>query len=206
MVSLYNKLGLNNEVANLLQDAIDYVKNSGTDENILQIYLKKKANFQIKYGDYQNAAQTLEILYASNPNDYKLLSQLINTYSKFDENKAKSLSEKLPPLDKLFQNSAIDVDTLEKQFSMMSTKYSKSKSNKDDLKSKANETGAVQKDLAKKKKTKKKRKVKLPKNHDPNAVLDAERWLPLRERSYYRGKRKKKSQNVGRGTQGAVAT
>ena len=36
---------------------------------------------------------------------------------------------------------------------------------------------------------------KLPKNYDPNAVVDAERWLPLKERSYYRGKKKRKGRS-----------
>lgn len=60
-------------------------------------------------------------------------------------------------------------------------------------------------DLVKKKKHKRKRKIILPKNYDPNVPIDAERWLPLRERSYYKGRRKRKTQNaVGKGTQGAI--
>jgi signal recognition particle subunit SRP72 len=53
---------------------------------------------------------------------------------------------------------------------------------------------------------KRKRKLKLPKNFDKNAVPDPERWLPKWERSTYK-KRKDKRQRekeIGRGTQGAV--
>jgi len=39
--------------------------------------------------------------------------------------------------------------------------------------------------------------VKLPKNCDPTSTPDTERWLPLRERSYYRGKRKNKKRDAG---------
>jgi len=39
--------------------------------------------------------------------------------------------------------------------------------------------------------------AKLPKNCDPNSTPDPERWLPLRERSYYRGKRKSKKRDAG---------
>lgn len=47
---------------------------------------------------------------------------------------------------------------------------------------------------------------KLPKNYDPKATPDLERWLPMRERSYYRGKKKgKKKEQIGKGTQGATA-
>ncbi len=82
---------------------------------------------------------------------------------------------------------------------MLSTRYGKTKSKPDEAKS-------VATDLNKKKKNKKKKKkVQLPKNIDPNVPIDAERWLPLRERSYYKDKRKKKGQSgIGKGTQGAV--
>lgn len=47
---------------------------------------------------------------------------------------------------------------------------------------------------------------KLPKNYDPKATPDPERWLPMRERTYYRGKKKgKKKEQIGKGTQGATA-
>jgi len=55
-------------------------------------------------------------------------------------------------------------------------------------------------------KKKKKRKIRLPKNFNPNIPLDKERWLPLRERSYYKGKRNKKKNAIGKGTQGAVSS
>lgn len=47
---------------------------------------------------------------------------------------------------------------------------------------------------------------KLPKNCDPKATPDPERWLPMKERSYYRGKKKgKKKEQIGKGTQGTTA-
>ncbi|CAJ0931719.1 unnamed protein product [Ranitomeya imitator] len=47
---------------------------------------------------------------------------------------------------------------------------------------------------------------KLPKNYDPKVAPDPERWLPMRERSYYRGKKKgKKKEQIGKGTQGATS-
>ncbi|KAF2980844.1 hypothetical protein EK904_011129 [Melospiza melodia maxima] len=57
------------------------------------------------------------------------------------------------------------------------------------------------------KKKKKKKKGKLPKNYDPKVTPDPERWLPMRERSYYRGRKKgKKKDQVGKGTQGSTTT
>ena len=47
---------------------------------------------------------------------------------------------------------------------------------------------------------------KLPKNYDPKVTPDPVRWLPMRERSYYRGRKKgKKKDQIGKGTQGATA-
>ena len=39
---------------------------------------------------------------------------------------------------------------------------------------------------------------------DTSNPPDPERWLPRRERSYYRGKRKDKRKDIGKGTQGAA--
>lgn len=90
----------------------------------------------------------------------------------------------------------------------MNAKYSKLKSaiGTGQVKSPDSKAASTGNKADAKLKKKKKRKVKLPKNYDPNVPLDAERWLPLRERSYYRGRRNKKKQNaVGKGTQGAVS-
>uniref|UniRef100_A0A8C8JEM3 Signal recognition particle subunit SRP72 n=1 Tax=Oncorhynchus tshawytscha TaxID=74940 RepID=A0A8C8JEM3_ONCTS len=47
---------------------------------------------------------------------------------------------------------------------------------------------------------------KAAKNYDPTANPDPERWLPMRERTYYRGRKKgKKKEQVGKGTQGATS-
>ena len=57
-----------------------------------------------------------------------------------------------------------------------------------------------------KQKRKKKRKPRLPKNYDPSVPPDPERWLPLRERSYYRRSRRKGGVvPLVRGTQGSSA-
>ncbi|CAD5229730.1 unnamed protein product [Bursaphelenchus okinawaensis] len=53
---------------------------------------------------------------------------------------------------------------------------------------------------------KRKRKVILPKNYDPNVTPDPERWIPKSERSTFKSKKvhkKFKDRDVGRGTQGA---
>ena len=44
--------------------------------------------------------------------------------------------------------------------------------------------------------------AKLPKNVEPGSVADPERWLPLRERSTFKGRRRRNKREVGKGTQG----
>lgn len=112
----------------------------------------------------------------------------------------------MPTLEKLAASSNIDIDLLESQFSLMNSKYGKAKTtagaDQTQVKSPGLKSGDKKQEVVQKKK--KKRKVILPKNYNPNVQPDPERWIPLRERSYYRGKRKKKNA-VGKGTQGAVS-
>lgn len=46
------------------------------------------------------------------------------------------------------------------------------------------------------------RKPKLPKNFDPLKKVDPERWLPIRERSYYKPKGRKDKKKIATITQG----
>ena len=47
--------------------------------------------------------------------------------------------------------------------------------------------------------------AKVPANAEPGSVPDPERWLPLRERSTYKGRRRRNKRDVGKGTQGSAA-
>uniref|UniRef100_A0A158PA74 Signal recognition particle subunit SRP72 n=1 Tax=Angiostrongylus cantonensis TaxID=6313 RepID=A0A158PA74_ANGCA len=54
---------------------------------------------------------------------------------------------------------------------------------------------------------KRKRKIRLPKNYDPNVPPDPERWLPKQERAAYKKRQKKnRDRDIGRGTQGSAST
>jgi len=55
--------------------------------------------------------------------------------------------------------------------------------------------------LVKTKKAKKK-KPRLPPNADPSKKVDPERWLPMRDRSYYKPKGRKGKQKAAAATQG----
>ncbi|KAJ6653621.1 hypothetical protein lerEdw1_009055 [Lerista edwardsae] len=105
------------------------------------------------------------------------------------------LSKYLPSSDTM--SLKVDVDALENSHGAT---YIRKKGGKPTNESLQKEQG--QGDVKKKRK---KKKGKLPKNYDPKVTPDPERWLPMRERSYYRGRKKgKKKDQIGKGTQGAT--
>ena len=77
------------EIANLFSSAIEHLNKTNSNRKEMQVYLKENADYQLKSGNYAGAVETLESLRKAKPNDHKILSQLINTYSKFDADKAK---------------------------------------------------------------------------------------------------------------------
>ena len=76
------------EISNLLSNAIDYFTKSNLNAKELEIYIKENSNFQIDSGNFQKACEMLEKLRALKPKDFKILSKLINVYSKFDSERA----------------------------------------------------------------------------------------------------------------------
>ncbi|NXI50085.1 SRP72 protein, partial [Chloroceryle aenea] len=157
--------------------------------------IREAANFKLKHGRKKEAISDLEELWKQNPKDVHTLAQLISAYSLVDPEKAKVLSKHLPSSDTM--SLKVDVDALENSHGAT---YVRKKAGKltGDNQQKEQGQGEV-------KKKKKKKKGKLPKNYDPKVTPDPERWLPMRERSYYRGRKKgKKKDQVGKGTQGST--
>uniref|UniRef100_A0A8C4Y6S1 Signal recognition particle subunit SRP72 n=1 Tax=Gopherus evgoodei TaxID=1825980 RepID=A0A8C4Y6S1_9SAUR len=157
--------------------------------------IREAANFKLKYGRKKEAISDLEELWKQNPKDIHTLAQLISAYSLVDPEKAKVLSKHLPSSDTM--SLKVDVDALENS---PGATYVRKKGGKLTGENQQKEQG--QGDVKKKKR---KKKGKLPKNYDPKVNPDPERWLPMRERSYYRGRKKgKKKDQIGKGTQGAT--
>ena len=100
----------------------------------------------------------------------------------------------MPPIESIIDS--IDVDQLETSNWSLGAKYVK--------KTTKTETPNVDSNSKTEKKKNKKKKTKLPKNYDPKAEPDPERWLPRYQRSTYKKKKDKRGQAVGKGTQGAV--
>ena len=158
-----------------------------------------KAKYKLDSGNPEAAAKLLEEIHQQNPDDVAVLAELIGAYSSFDEDKAAKASSKLPSLEELTKGINVEeVEQWAKATAYKKTAFKKAEEKAEDEKKIANEAG----DQKIKKKAKKKRKPRLPKNMD--GPIDPERWLPLRSRSYYKGRRRDKKYKIGKGNQGTA--
>ncbi|XP_074655240.1 signal recognition particle subunit SRP72-like [Tubulanus polymorphus] len=203
LVTLYKHQEDMDEAIEVLDNAVEWYQKNDSDSKDLASMIQICADMHLKHGKPENASRLLEEVYRKNPQDMKTLAQLISAYSKFDQKKAQAISKDLPSVADA--SADIDVDALESAVSTLGTRYVKKmgKTEQSPKTPKSPERGAGDELIEKKKK--KKKKKRLPKDYDPNAVIDPERWLPKRERSYYRGKRKDKRKEIGKGTQGSSA-
>ncbi|KAL4231087.1 Signal recognition particle core component [Mactra antiquata] len=197
LVTLYMSQEDTESAIEVLSAAVDWNRKNNPKSEALQTLLKVNTNFMLKHGSPQQAITLLEELRKSNPSDHRVLAQLISAYSKVDPQKAQKISRDLPSVDDIAQS--VDVDALETAFSSLGPKYMKKTLKAEPSPGPSGDSGAL---LQKKKK--KKRKTKLPKNYNPDVTPDPERWLPKKERSYYRGKRKDKKKDIGKGSQGTT--
>ncbi|KAI3351062.1 hypothetical protein L3Q82_005629 [Scortum barcoo] len=196
LVTMYSHEEDIDSAIDVFKQAIEHYQSEQPGSAAHLALVREAANFKLKYGRKKEAISDLEQLWKQNTNDIHTLAQLISAYSLVDTDKAKSLSKHLPSPDTMAFN--VDVDELENSHGATYVRKKAAKVTGENL---PKEQG--QGDLKKKKK---KKKGKLPKNYDPKATPDPERWLPMRERSYYRGKKKgKKKEQIGKGTQGATA-
>jgi len=196
LVSFLTQLGAPQEAIVILDNAVEYwekqPRNSINDSSLLRI-MQANAQYKLVHGEHQLAATILEKLHRRSPQDIQVLAQLIDAYSKFSPVKAEEFSWSLPT----FQHSTgIDVDALEQ-----APQYIRKP--RDKLSTVAVKGKLQDKEIKSKVKPKKKRKLRLPKNYNPKVAPDPERWLPLRERSYYKKGKKRGFVPVGRGAQGS---
>ncbi|XP_077588343.1 signal recognition particle subunit SRP72 isoform X2 [Stigmatopora nigra] len=199
LVSMYSHEEDIDGAIDVFRQAIEKYQSDEPGSTAHLALVREAANFKLKYGRKKEAISDLEQLWKQNPKDIHTLAQLISAYSLVDTEKAKALSKHLPPADTM--SFKVDVDELENSHGATYVRKKAAKVAGENL---PKEDGRGDKNKKKKKK-KKKKKGKLPKNCDPNATPDPERWLPMKERSYYRGKKKgKKKEQVGKGTQGAT--
>jgi len=192
LVTLYLNVENFKAASDLFNDTLSWYSQNEVDNSKVTILLKQLAKLHLREQDPKEAAKRLARLLELNPNNKKFLAQLIIAYTQFDPEKAQMYSKQLPPLD--FQDT--DIDLLESTNWMMGSKLIKKSTLKPDP---AGSKAEVEK------KRKKKRKIILPKNFNPDVPPNPERWLPRHERTGYRKKkdRRNKETGIGKGTQGA---
>uniref|UniRef100_A0A669C1T1 Signal recognition particle subunit SRP72 n=1 Tax=Oreochromis niloticus TaxID=8128 RepID=A0A669C1T1_ORENI len=196
LVTMYSHEEDIDSAIDVFKQAIEHYQSEQPGSATHLALVREAANFKLKYGRKKEAISDLEQLWKQNTKDVHTLAQLISAYSLVDTDKAKSLSKHLPSADTMSFN--VDVDELENSHGAT---YVRKKAAKV-----VGENPPKEQGHGEVKKKKKKKKGKLPKNYDPKVTPDPERWFPMKERSYYRGKKKgKKKDQIGKGTQGATA-
>ncbi|MQL88775.1 hypothetical protein Taro_021347 [Colocasia esculenta] len=193
LISLRERCNDVDGATEVLDSAVEWWKNSMAVDNkdTLDVIMHEAASFKLKHGREKEAAQLYEELFRSHES-VEALAGLVTTAARTDPEKAEAYEKKLRALPGL---KGINVENLEKTSGAKHTGGA--------------QLGKVEVPEAVKEKTRKKkrkRKPRYPKGFDPanpGPQPDPERWLPRRERSTYRPKRKDKRHQV-RGSQGAV--
>ncbi|XP_008799956.2 signal recognition particle subunit SRP72 [Phoenix dactylifera] len=190
IVSLKERIGDFGDAAAVLDSAIQWWKNAMIEENKLDVIMQEAASFKLNHGREEEASQLYEELVKSH-GSVEALVGLIMTAACTDLEKAEFYEKQLRALSGL---KGINVDSLEKTSGAKHVQGAHVARQE------------VSEETKKARAKKRKRKPRYPKGFDPanpGPPPDPERWLPKRERSSYRPKRKDKRAQV-RGSQGAV--
>ncbi|XP_010470681.1 PREDICTED: signal recognition particle subunit SRP72 isoform X1 [Camelina sativa] len=190
IVSLKERAGDSDGAAAVLDSAIKWWSNSMTESNKLSVLMPQAAAFKLRHGQEEEASRLYEEI-VKNHSSTDALVGLVTTLARVNVDKAETYEKQLRPLPRL---NAVDVDNLEKTSGAKPNEGAAASSSQEEVKKE-------------KAKRKRKRKPKYPKGFDPanpGPPPDPERWLPRRERSSYRPKRKDKRAAQIRGSQGAV--
>ncbi|XVE92234.1 hypothetical protein REPUB_Repub01dG0079400 [Reevesia pubescens] len=194
LVALKERAGDINGAAAVLDSAIKWWKTAMTEDDHLSVIMQEAASFKLRHGKDEDAAHLYEELVKSH-GSIEALVGLITTVARVNVDKAEAYEKQLKPLPGL---KGVDVDGLEKTSGAKHVEGAPHGGLAE-----AQEEGKTKEKLKKKRK----RKPRYPKGFDPanpGPPPDPERWLPKRERSSYRPKRKDKRAAQVRGSQGAV--
>jgi signal recognition particle subunit SRP72 len=189
-----------------LREAIDYwTKDSPDDEESLSSILQIAMRLDLKDSNF--ASEVFQLyLEKIDGSDTEALCGLIQALASTDPEKAETYAQRL----KLPSYDHLDAEELEKA---AIPKIDKNLKKNKELQANEKDKDADQKedDDAAEKTTKakkrRKRKIKYPKNFDPEnpgAPPDPERWLPKRERAEFKKRMKKRDKALMRGPQGSM--
>lgn len=205
LVSLKEKAGDIDGAEAVFDAAIEWwSSNMGEDQHTLESIMLEAASFKLKHKKVKAAADLFERLVKSTSPlvHSEALNGLVSTTAHTDIAKAEIYEKQLPPLPGL---SSIDIVALEQTAGAhpASSTGKHLRATEDAAKSSGGEGDKNKTKLKKKRK----RKPRYPKGFDPanpGPPPDPERWIPKRERSTYRPKRKDRRAAQVRGSQGAI--
>lgn len=193
LTTLYLGIGDEPTALKVFEKTVEFYKKKKIKSADLSSFWRQAADFHIRNGHPQVAANSLEELLSANKDDKRITAQLVLACSQFDKARALKLSKELPSVDEL--SKGIDFEIIQ---TIAPVNFKKSPATKSDSQPGTPRTDDFQKRTRKHKK----RKGKLPKNYDPNIPPDPERWLPKYERTGYRKKRDRRNKEVIKGSQG----
>ncbi|KAL3684467.1 hypothetical protein R1sor_002489 [Riccia sorocarpa] len=202
LVALRERAGNPKAAEAVLDTAVEWWDNHmGEDPAVVEQLIQEAAAFKLKHNKLEDAARLFERLTKSSSSVVRAeaLNGLVSSTAYANPAKAESYEQKLPQLPGL---KHIDVEALERAAPVLPSM--KRGRGQEDGQSKGDEKT----DKAVRPKKKRKRKPLYPKNFDPakpGPPPDPERWLPKRERSSYKPKKKRGAGEKIRGAQGSSA-
>lgn len=181
MVSLYRSQGRRSQLKQELAKSATYWRSkSKAPASLLRaagVSLLESSSEE----DAKTASDIFDKLYSQEPNDRSSIAGYVASHAGAPTSETQQLAEKLSPISDLI--AGVDIDALESAGIPQS----------------ANAIAIAQAGQGRKRaavdglssRKKRVRKSRLPKDYDPNKKPDPERWLPLRDRSTYKPKKKK---------------
>lgn len=200
LVSLYAHQGRHSASKNELAKAAEYWRKPHKSEtNTPSKSLMTAAGTALLESQNQEsltaAGEIFGSLYAQDKTDRAAIAGLVAAYSLTNPTELPSeLVDSLPQAERLVQD--IDAAALE-DAGVPSVTPTSANIQSEVARKRAAETKAPVK-------AKRIRKSKMPKDFDPNKKMDPERWLPMRDRTYYRPKGKKGKKKAEGLTQGGA--
>lgn len=162
--------------------------------------------------DLATAGAAFERMVAQNPDDTVARAGLVASFATADYTRAEPHLAALSPVEEL--TSGIDVSALLEAgvpaFPAAAAQQPASRKRKTDGEdetgrdARAENKNGRQQQQEQQAPAPRKKKPRLPKNHDPAVKPDPERWLPMRDRSYYKPKGRKGKKRAAEATQGGA--
>ncbi|OCK83547.1 hypothetical protein K432DRAFT_379407 [Lepidopterella palustris CBS 459.81] len=192
LVSLYSLQGRKSHSRSELAKAANYWSQHES-RNVPKALLKAAGTALLEGHtpeDLSKAAEIFASLHEQDPTDPTAIAGLVAAYATTNPSKLNSqLIDSLPPVSRLV--SKIEAAALEDAGVAIPLAIATIENKK-----------RPAADKVKPAKAKKVRTSRMPKDFDPQKKMDPERWLPMRDRSYYRPKGRKGKQRVAGLTQG----